>query len=135
MPLTVRIKFNPEALTTLTKSPDGLLGRWMYDRGTVVQLAAIRQCPKRTFKLAESIVKRWSPTLNGQMMIIGAYQPYAIFVHEGTGIYGKNARPITPKSAQALRWLGPDGTPIFARSVKGMKANHFLSDNLPLFIE
>jgi len=135
MPLTVRIKFYDEAITMLMRSPDGLLGRWMYDQGTKVQLAAIRQCPKRTNKLSESIVKRWNPTLNGQMMTIAALQPYALFVHEGTGIYGPRGAPIVPTTAKALRWFGSDGQPIFARSVKGMRGTKYLADNLPLFLE
>ena len=42
---TVVFRFDKAALTTMTKSPDGLLGRWMQTRGRIVQLAAIRDWP------------------------------------------------------------------------------------------
>ena len=100
-----------------------------------MQLAAIRDCPKRTLKLSESIVKRPFPTLYGFMVSIIAIQPYAYWVHEGTGIYGPHASRIYPKTKYAMRWLDADGDPVFARSTKGMKGTRFLADNLPLFFE
>ena len=48
------------------------------------------------------------------------YLPYLLY---GTGIFGPNAAPITPKSAKMLAWQngGPSGPPwIFAKQVKGM---------------
>ncbi|MGE7672977.1 hypothetical protein ACQKMV_05235 [Lysinibacillus sp. NPDC094403] len=48
--------------------------------------------------------------------------------HElGTGIYGPNKRPITPKNKKALRFeIG--GKTIFVKSVKGIKANPVLEN-------
>lgn len=124
----VVIRLNPEMMDQLTRGPDGLLGRYVRNRMTLVQLAAIRQCPKRTGKLSESIVKRDYPLLNGYGGTIVALQPYAIYVHDGTKAHG-------PKTKQAMRWMGDDGQYVFATWVRGITANRFLSDNLPLIFE
>ena len=49
-------------------------------------------------------------------------------LEEGTGIYGPNKTPITPKNAKFLSWVadakpvsGSGGQRVFARSVKGLK--------------
>lgn len=51
--------------------------------------------------------------------------PYAIHVHEGTGIYGIKKKPITPKNKKALKT--PYG---LKKSVKGQKAQPYLDDAL-----
>lgn len=48
---------------------------------------------------------------------------YAPYVEFGTGIYGPQGQPITPKSAKALYWPGA-AHPV--RSVKGQHANPFM---------
>jgi hypothetical protein len=120
------------ALETLLHSPDGALGRWMIGRAQVVQNAARIQCPKRTNKLSESIVKRFFDSPDGLNVVIAAQQPYAIFVHEGT-----KAHVITGNPILAFAWEhGPNGPgTYFFRSVHhpGTKPNRFLADNLRLF--
>ena len=127
---TIRFIPNQAGLDSLLRSPDGAIGRFMQERGRVVQLAAIRDCPKRTGKLSESIRMRWEPTLGGQRVIVGAYQPYAIYVHEGT-----KAHVIKPKNASVLHFM-INGQDVFAASVNhpGTKANRFLAKNLTLFL-
>lgn len=49
---------------------------------------------------------------------------YAMAVAEGTGIYGKSGKPITPKNAKALVFE-INGQKIFTQSVKGQKANKY----------
>lgn len=49
--------------------------------------------------------------------------PYAPFVHEGTGIYGKRKKRIKPKKAKALE------TPFgYFKSVAGQEAQPYLED-------
>jgi hypothetical protein len=112
--------------------PDGIVGRYMIGKSQIVQNAAIVQCPKRTGKLSQSIVKRFYDSDVGFTVVIAALQPYALYVHEGT-----KAHVIYPKKAKALRWYGADGNPIFATKVNhpGTKANHFLTDQMYLFFE
>ena len=114
----------------LMHSPEGLIGRWLYGQAQRVQDAARVDCPKRTGKLSQSIVKRPVITSElGMSVIIGAYQPYAVFVHEGT-----KAHVIMPKTAKALHWVNGAGDDVFAKSVHhpGTKPHRFLTDNMKL---
>lgn len=63
---------------------------------------------------------------------VGTNVHYALWVHDGTGIYGPRRQRITPVSAQFLRFR-PAGSPVFLyrRSVRGMRGNPFLKDALP----
>ena len=112
--------------------PDGIVGRYMIGKSQVVQNAAIRDCPKRTTLLSESIKKRFYDSPEGFTVVIAALQPYALPVHEGS-----KAHTVYPKKAKALRWYGPDGSPIFAKSAKipARAGRPFLSQNLYLFFE
>jgi len=50
---------------------------------------------------------------------------YAIYLEYGTGIYGPLKRPITPKTAKALKFkIG--GKTVFAKSIKGMTPQPFI---------
>jgi hypothetical protein len=51
---------------------------------------------------------------------------HAIYQHEGTGIYGQKGTPIKPKSGKFLKFLGKNGTYVYARSVKGIKKDQYL---------
>lgn len=50
---------------------------------------------------------------------------YALFVQEGTGIFGPHGQPIVPVSANFLVFEIA-GETIFARSVRGMEANPYV---------
>lgn len=55
-------------------------------------------------------------------------EPYALYQHEGTGIYGPKKRPIRPKNGPFLVWKDPDTNElIFAKEVKGTPAKKFLT--------
>ncbi len=55
---------------------------------------------------------RWFPTA-----------PYALYVNEGTGIFGPKGVPITPTNKQALYWEGA-AHPV--KSVKGMRPRKYM---------
>ncbi len=60
---------------------------------------------------------------------VGTNVFYALFVHEGTGIYGPKGVPITPKRAKFLRWRKKQGGGyVYAKIVKGMRPNPFLKN-------
>lgn len=63
---------------------------------------------------------------------VGTRLIYGPWVHDGTGIHGPRRRLIVPKRATVLRFK-PKGSAVFvyARSVKGMKPNRYLTDALP----
>lgn len=55
-------------------------------------------------------------------------EPYALFQHEGTGIYGPNKAPIKPKRGKFLVWKDADtGDLIFAKEVRGTPGKKFLT--------
>lgn len=60
---------------------------------------------------------------------VGSGLYYALWVHEGTGLFGPNHTPIVPKRRKFMRFI-PEGSAeaVFARSVKGMPPNPFLRD-------
>ncbi len=128
--MTVKLIIDGLAVENMLHSPEGIVGRYMIGKSQVVQNAAIRQCPKRTGRLSESIVKRFYDTPEGFTVVIAALQPYALYVHEGT-----KAHVIRPTKAKALRWFDATGKPVFASFVNhpGTKANRFLTDNMYLF--
>lgn len=58
---------------------------------------------------------------------VGSNLSYARAVHDG-----RKAMTIFPRNAKALRWIGPNGTPIFAKSVRqpARKGKPFLREGL-----
>lgn len=53
---------------------------------------------------------------------------YALFVMRGTGIFGPRGTPITPTTANYLVFRGRDGAMVYAKSVKGQRAQPFLAE-------
>jgi len=61
---------------------------------------------------------------------------YALFQHEGTGIYGPNKRPIRPKKGKYLSWIDQDtGKRVFAKEVRGTPAKKFLTRAIDFALE
>ncbi len=79
--------------------------------------------PKKTTALAGSIRAQFSRL----KAIIAPHKDYAIYVHEGTGIYGKHHTPIVPTTKKALYWKGALHP---VRSVKGMPGRPFMQQGL-----
>jgi hypothetical protein len=50
---------------------------------------------------------------------------YALFMEQGTGIYGPNHTPIVPTTKKALAWYA-NGAWHFAKSVKGSKPRWYM---------
>ena len=138
------------ALTRMAHRWADTLGREVTDRARAI-LAERGHIDQGT--LAGSIehtVIEAGPS--GAKVIVGSPLDYAGYFHTGTGIYGPQGKPIVPtreKSAtggppflkflsngagQGVRMSGAmarsRGQFVFARSVKGMRADPFLSDAL-----
>ncbi len=126
-----------------------LIGRYraaqakdLYRRGLKVQTRARVLLsggvghPKRvnTGALRSSIqVQLRTMGSRGPVVRIGSNLAYSRYVHDGTGIYGPRRRKIRPKRAKALRFKGArygKSGYIYARTVRGMKPNHYLKDAL-----
>jgi hypothetical protein len=137
--IRIRIESHPAAYQALYGSVR--IGENMYLRGKLVESRAKRELqaePKRvdTGRLRASIntqrVIRFVGGFRVRGARIGTEVFYGILVHKGTGIYGPRRTPIVPRRASVLRFK-PRGSAIYiyARSVKGMKPNHFLTNALP----
>lgn len=101
-------------------------------RGNRVLSGARRRAPVDKGTLRASITLTFSRGPRGEPVAqIGSNLPYAVWVHEGTGVFGPKGQPIVPRSAQFLRFVPRGGTrPVFARSVQGMPGRPFLLEAL-----
>lgn len=140
----VVLKFNQTELVTLLRSPSGGVMLDLQRRANRIlnkarTLAPVDQGALRASLHSEPVMIDGNPGYR-----IGSPLKYAIYVHEGTGIYGKGA-PITPKSGRFLRWPAKNNSGsgsrryaggatkgfIYAKSVKGSPGRPFLRDALP----
>jgi hypothetical protein len=126
-----RLVVDGAVLDHLLHSRDGAVGRYMETRSRIFQMAAIQDCPKRTNKLSESIVRRWHEGVGELTVTVVAAQPYAIYVHNGTKPHVIQGNPTL-----AFNWdNGPNGPGLyFFKSVQhpGTKPVPFLARNIPL---
>ena len=142
---SARIKhvINKRVLIAILSSPSGPVARDLLRRGEKVKSKAKRnlsRSPRRinTGTLRSSITVQLLMVNGVPIVRIGSPLFYAIFVHDGTGIYGPRGTPITPVSAKALVFpskkfgakSGKFAGLVVVKSVKGMKPNPFLKDAL-----
>ncbi len=132
-----RITVDPNFAARLRAAMADPIGRNMMKRGLRVESRAkelISTSPKRvnTGRLRSSIRTIPIPYMGTYGAAIGTNVYYALWVHDGTGLYGPRRMKITPKRGKYLKFT-PKGSsrPVFARSVKGMKPNPYLRDALP----
>jgi hypothetical protein len=67
----------------------------------------------------------WTKKESQERIVMTNSAEYAVYVNEGTGVYGPRSRRITPVNAKVLHWE-KGGTQYFAKSVKGIKGKHFV---------
>ena len=140
---TVKIthRLDLAAVHRLLTSPRGPVARDLLVRGIRVQSQARKNLagmagagPKRinTGRLRSSIAVQLLSRRGGLVCRIGSNVHYALYVHEGTGVYGPRHRPIRPVTKRYLRFK-PRGSRefVFARQVRGMKPNKYLVRALP----
>ncbi|MCW6003862.1 hypothetical protein K1W54_04595 [Micromonospora sp. CPCC 205371] len=140
MCLMARHTINYGAINAMFRNPSGRLARDMLRRGLKVEAAAKRNLAGGSGKPRRIDTGQTRASVNTRLVAwrglpaarIGSPLRKAALIHWGTGIYGPRRQPIRPKRAKYLRFK-PKGSNrvIYARSVKGMKANPFLKDALP----
>lgn len=122
------IVFRRGPLDNLLNSPRGEVGRYLFERGTRILVAAKGQVGVKTGRLKASINMRQYRSVGGQSLKVGSPLNYALMHHEGT-------RPhiITPDRAEILRFSSR-GRVVYTRVVRhpGTKPNKYLADNLYL---
>lgn len=116
--------------------------------GNRVLNSARRRAPVDQGTLRASIALEVTE-VGGNLVVarIGSNLDYAIYVHEGTGIYGPRGVPIRPRSGRFMVWpvrnnqyrvtggnrrykAGKTQTHAFARQVRGVRARPFLVEAL-----
>lgn len=145
--MTVRVNVNTAEIERIFHSPAGPVFRHVVDITEQVRNAAVRRAPRDTGALAASIEAVVNVYGNDIIGHIGSRLDYALYQHEGTGIYGPKHRVIRPVSKKVLKFrpgrgFGPlqrgvtrpsperRGPYIFAKYVKGTQKNPFLVDAL-----
>ena len=104
-------------------------------RGNKVLAEAKKTCPVHEGKLRSSL--RMDVKYRGLVpyAVVGSPLDYAIWVHQGTGIYAGRGY-IYPKRAKVLAWPARAGSynvrngMVFAARVKGMKGRPWLANAL-----
>jgi hypothetical protein len=115
----------------------------MDDIGRQVVNFARIGCNVDTGQLRSSITHHVTLAGTSAKLRVGSPLERARYIHEGTGIYGPKGKPIVPVTAKALKFptpksIGPlrpggsrsPGGFVFAKSVKGIQPNPFLTDAL-----
>lgn len=123
----VNLQINQRAVRALLVDPDGPVGQELLRRGRNVAYFARRYAPVDTGRLRASITTELVTYAGSLAAIVGTNVNYAMYQHEGTGIYGPHGTPIVPVRARFLRFK-PKGssTFVFARSVRGTPPTFFL---------
>lgn len=144
--VSVTINYNANEIKALMTSPQGPIWRDINRRGTLVLNRARRLAPVDTSRLKNSITMEMSLVRGVPTAMVGTNVKYALFVHEGTGIYGRG-QFIKPVRARALRWpsinqkyrqtggsrryaSGRTAGYVFSKRSKGSRARPFLTDAL-----
>lgn len=130
----VIITINDAEVDRLLRSPDGDVGLAVRrvvnaTRNLAVSMAPVDDGPLRAslrtkYEYGQRTVKGW----------VYSDLEYALYVHEGTGIYGPKGTPIRPKRGQYLVFEARNarttprgrGNLVFARQVRGQRPNRFL---------
>lgn len=90
---------------------------------SAVESVAVEEAPHATGNLADAITVR-AGEREGEVYVSAA-APYAVYVHQGTGLYGPLKQAIKPVRARALHFQA-GGREVFARQVKGQRPNPFM---------
>jgi len=105
---------------SLTGDFDGARRAGMINLVATVESLAVRYAPVKTSNLARS--RTTSVSEDGNKGSLSFTAPYAMFVHEGTGLFGIYHRRIVPKTKKAMFWPGARHP---VKSTAGMKGNPF----------
>jgi len=143
MAARVQVILHTDVINYIVNSPNGPVMLDLQRRGNRVVNEAKRLAPVNTGALRASITMQNVTIAGNPGVRIGSALPYAIYVHEGTGIYGRGS-PIRPRRATILRWPainnsgsgnrryrgGATAGYIFAKEVAGSPGRPFLRDAL-----
>lgn len=95
----------------------------LFRKGLKIEAEAKRLAPVDTGRLRSSITTVMDDSGRGVKVRVGTNVEYAPYIEFGTEPY-----VIEPDEAEALKWTGEDGEPVFAKKVEhpGIPAQPFL---------
>lgn len=140
--MAIEVRFNGAALRSLAVQASE---QDLRVRANRVLNAARRNAPVDEGRLRASIAVEFTTGPDGEPVArIGSNLPYALFVHEGTGIYGPKGQMIRPLNGRFMRWPiknnsgsgnrrysgGATAGYAYARETRGSPARPFLRDAL-----
>jgi hypothetical protein len=136
--VNVTHRLDPAAIRVLLTSPQRGVVQDLLRRGLLVETQAKRNLggiggPKRvdTGRLRASIATQLVSRNGTPSVIVGTNVKYAMWVHDGTGLYGPRHAYIKPKRGKFLRFKPARSRRyVYARKVAGMKPNRFLLNAL-----
>ncbi len=110
--MSVTVTVNTDEIYRVFYSEQGPVFRFVHDLTEEVRNAAVRRAPRDTGLLATSLEATTNVVGSTIVGRVGTRVEYAIYVHEGTGIFGPKKRRIVPVQAKALvfepgRGMGP----------------------------
>lgn len=136
MTVTVRVDLHHAQIRNFLYSPSGPIVRGVRRWAQEVRQVAIVNAPKDTGQLAASSVVEMNTHPGFVVGVISFRARHAIWVHEGTGIYGPRGRPITARGRGMLRFPNRRGAVgsrggqprpyVYVRSVRGQPGQPFL---------
>jgi hypothetical protein len=122
----VTVKVDRAQMRAVTRR-DGI--RYINDVNDAVADRAKRLAPRGRGTLRASI--RTEPAVpTGQTKVTGrvvALARHAVWVHEGTGIYGPRHHEIEPRTDEVLRFVVPGTGVVYARQVRGIRPTKYLT--------
>jgi phage gpG-like protein len=108
------------ALREMFASENGPVALEIRRRGNVVMREAKRLCPADTGTLRRSVTLEMRRESGLPVAVVGSNLKYAIYVHEGTGLYSKRgAKLIRPVNKRVLRWPTVNNSGSGRRRYKG----------------
>lgn len=100
------VRIDSAALRELLAGPTGPVWDDIRRRGNRVLMQAKANAPYSEGILKRSIIMEMVIDRGVPVARVGSNLKYAIYVHEGTGLYGPRKRYIRPVQAKVLKWPG-----------------------------
>ncbi|MFF9265816.1 HK97 gp10 family phage protein [Streptomyces longwoodensis] len=134
MGVRVTITWNEPEIERMLRSPDGDVATYVRRVAEATRSLAVAGAPVDNGPLRASLRVRLETRGNQVKAWVYSNLEYALYVHEGTGIYGPKGQPIRPKRGRYLVFEARNarttprgrGNMVFARQVRGARPNRFL---------
>lgn len=138
MGVSINVTLDDAAIERLLSSPDGEVGREVRRVADRTANLARAMAPVDDGYLRASIRVETDSHPGGISATVYSTVHYAIYVHEGTGIYGPRGAPIRPRRGRYLVFEARNarttprgrGQLVFARQVRGQRPQRFLLNAL-----